>query len=83
MKKIYVEAGDDVRALWVIDRLLMLAPGSLEERRDRGLVSARLGGTASAVKDLTAYLEGAQDAQDVDEVRSLLEDLKARTSYLN
>ncbi len=83
LKKIYVEAGDDVRALWVIDRLLMLTPGSLEERRDRGLVSARLGGTASAVKDLTAYLEGAQDAQDVDEVRSLLEDLKARTSYLN
>jgi regulator of sirC expression with transglutaminase-like and TPR domain len=83
LKKIYVEAGDDVRALWVIDRLLLLAPGSLEERRDRGLLSARLGGTAAAVKDLTAYVEGAPQASDVAEVAALLEELKGRRSFLN
>ncbi len=83
LKKIYVEAGDDVRALWVIDRLLLLSPGSLEERRDRGLVSARLGGAKSAVKDLEAYLEGSPTAGDAEEVASLLEELKASTTYLN
>ncbi len=83
LKKIYVESSDDVRALWVIDRLLLLQPGNLEERRDRGLVAARLGGTASAVKDLGAYLEGASQAPDAEEVRGLLEELKKKTSYLN
>ncbi len=83
LKKIYVEKGDDVRALWVVDRLLLLQPGSLEERRDRGLVSARLGGTASAVKDLGAYLEGSPQASDAAEVRKLLEELRARKGFLN
>ncbi|HET6923663.1 MAG TPA: transglutaminase-like domain-containing protein [Anaeromyxobacteraceae bacterium] len=83
LKKIYVEQGDDVRALWVIDRLLLLQPGNLEERRDRGLLSARLGGTKAAVKDLEAYLEGAPLASDAKEVASLLQDLRRRTSWLN
>lgn len=83
LKKIYVEQGDDVRALWVIDRLLLVQPGNLEERRDRGLLSARLGGTKAAVKDLEAYLEGAPLASDAKEVASLLQDLKRRTSWLN
>jgi regulator of sirC expression with transglutaminase-like and TPR domain len=83
LKKIYVERGDDVRALWVIDRLLLVLPGNLEERRDRGLLSARLGGTRAAVKDLEAYLEGAPLASDAKEVAALLKDLKGRTSWLN
>ncbi|HEU4385989.1 MAG TPA: transglutaminase-like domain-containing protein [Anaeromyxobacteraceae bacterium] len=83
LKKIYVEKADDVRALWVIDRLLLVQPDSLEERRDRGLLSARLGGTKAAVKDLEAYLAGAPQASDAKEVASLLRDLKRRTSWLN
>jgi regulator of sirC expression with transglutaminase-like and TPR domain len=83
LKKIYVEAGDDVRALWVIDRLILLAPANVEERRDRGLVSARLGGTASAVKDLSDYLAASPHAADADEVAQLLSDLKGRKGFLN
>ncbi len=83
LKKIYVEKGDDVRALWVIDRLLLVQPDNLEERRDRGLLSARLGGTKAAVKDLEAYLEGAPLASDAKDLASLLKDLKSRTSWLN
>ena len=41
LKRIYVERGDDLRTLWVVDRLLQISPDDLEERRDRGLVSAR------------------------------------------
>jgi regulator of sirC expression with transglutaminase-like and TPR domain len=83
LKRIYVERGDDVRALWVVDRLLLLQPGNLEERRDRGLVAARLGGTKAAVLDLEAYLDGHPRASDVDEVRSLLRELRGRSSLLN
>lgn len=83
LKKIYVGKGDDVRALWVIDRLLILSPGNLEERRDRGLLSARLGGLKAAAEDLQAYLDGSAQAPDAAEVRSLLDDIKGRTAYLN
>ena len=83
LKRIYVERGDDVRMLWVVDRLLQVTPGDLEERRDRGLVSARLGGTAAAARDLEAYVQGNPRASDVDEVRALLRELGGRRSLLN
>jgi regulator of sirC expression with transglutaminase-like and TPR domain len=83
LKRIYVERGDDVRTLWVVDRLLQLTPGNLEERRDRGLVSARLGGTAAAARDLEAYVQGNPRASDVEEVRELLRELGGRKSLLN
>jgi regulator of sirC expression with transglutaminase-like and TPR domain len=83
LKRIYVERGDDVRILWVVDRLLQITPDDLEERRDRGLVSARLGGTAAAIRDLEAYVQGSPRASDVEEVRSLLADLGGRRSLLN
>lgn len=83
LKRIYVERGDDVRTLWVVDRLLQLTPGDLEERRDRGLVSARLGGTAAAARDLAAYVEGNPRASDVEEVKALLRELGGRPSLLN
>ena len=83
LKRIYVERGDDVRTLWVVDRLLQVTPGDLEERRDRGLVSARLGGTAAAARDLEAYVQGNPRASDVDEVRALLRELGGRRSLLN
>jgi len=83
LKRIYVRKGDDVRALWVVDRLLLLQPENLEERRDRGLVSARLGGTAAAVRDLEAYIRGHPKASDVNEVKALLAELGSRDSLLN
>jgi regulator of sirC expression with transglutaminase-like and TPR domain len=83
LKKVYVDRGDDVRALWVIDRLILLQPEAKEEQRDRGLVSARLGGIGAAMKDLSAYLEHAPLAPDAEEVASLIEELKGRTQFLN
>jgi regulator of sirC expression with transglutaminase-like and TPR domain len=83
LKRIYGEKGDDVRTLWVIDRLLLLFPGDPEERRDRGLVSARLGGMAAALRDLKAYLEAAPQADDAAEVRQLAADLERRQPLLN
>ncbi len=83
LKKIYVEMGDDVRALWVTDRLVMLAPGEPVERRDRGLVEARLGGTAAAIGDLEAYLAAAPEAEDAAKVRELADQLRARAGFLN
>ena len=52
LRRIYLERRDDVRAYWVLDRILMLTPGQLEALRDRGTVEARLGGAAAATRDL-------------------------------
>lgn len=83
LKKIYAEVGDDVRTLWVIDRLLLLFPGDPAERRDRGLVSARLGGKGAALADLEAYLAASPDAADVAEVREIAQALRRQQTYLN
>lgn len=75
LKKLSVDRKDDVRVYWTCDRLLLLAPGQLEQVRDRGLAAARLGGAAAALRDLEDYLErapGASDAQAVQRVAAML-----------
>jgi regulator of sirC expression with transglutaminase-like and TPR domain len=83
LKKIYVEMGDDVRALWVVDRLVLLAPEDAVERRDRGLIEARLGGTSAALGDLEAYLAAAPDAEDAATVRAIAAQLRGSSALLN
>jgi regulator of sirC expression with transglutaminase-like and TPR domain len=83
LKRIYVEQGDDVRAFWVIDRLLLLDPKAMDEVRDRGLVEARLGLKPAAARDLEAYLANDPAASDAADVRALLESLRAHPSLLN
>jgi regulator of sirC expression with transglutaminase-like and TPR domain len=83
LKVIYVEASDDVRAYWVIDRILMLAPNQAVEIRDRGLVAARLGASGPAARDLAAYLEAAPGAPDADDVRAVLASLRAHPARPN
>ncbi len=83
LKRIYVEQGDDVRAFWVIDRLLLLSPDAIDEVRDRGLVEARLGLKPAAARDLAAYLEKEPSAADAGEVRDLLATLRAHPAMLN
>jgi regulator of sirC expression with transglutaminase-like and TPR domain len=83
LKRIYVDRRDDPRALWVVDRLLLLRPGDPIERRDRGLVEARLGGATAAAADLEAYLEAVPGADDADEVRGMVAQLRSRSRYVN
>jgi regulator of sirC expression with transglutaminase-like and TPR domain len=83
LRRTYLERRDDVRAWWVLDRLLLLAPGQLEVVRDRGLVSARLGAAAAAERDLDAYLARAPEAADAAEVRRVLAALRGRPPLVN
>jgi regulator of sirC expression with transglutaminase-like and TPR domain len=83
LKRTYLERRDDVRAYWVLDRILLLAPGQLEALRDRGLVTARLGVATAAVQDLEAYLARATSAPDAPEVRRILAGLRGRRPLVN
>ena len=83
LKRTYLERKDDVRAWWVLDRILLLTPGQLEATRDRGLVSARLGVASAAERDLETYLAGSGAAADAAEVRRVLAGLRGRRPLVN
>ncbi len=76
LKGIYANARDDVRALAVSERVLMVRPGALDELRDSGVLLARLGRSDEALERLGRYLTLAPEAEDVDQVRSLVEELE-------
>jgi regulator of sirC expression with transglutaminase-like and TPR domain len=77
LKSIYTRIGDDRRALAVVERLLMIRPTAPVESRSRGLLLARLGRHEEAAKQLEAYLRVSPSAQDRDDVREIVRDLKA------
>ncbi|WP_242354539.1 MULTISPECIES: SirB1 family protein [unclassified Anaeromyxobacter] len=75
LRRLYAARKDDLRAWWVLDRILLAAPSQLAALRDRGLAAARLGAGRSAARDLETYLARAPDAQDSDSVRATLAQL--------
>jgi len=83
LKAVYVRAGLFRRALAAVERLLLLAPSDLDERRDRGMLLAQLGRLAEAVADTQTYLNLSPDAEDADAVREQLKKMQARQAMLN
>jgi regulator of sirC expression with transglutaminase-like and TPR domain len=83
LKVVYREADQPERLLEVLNRMIIVAPDSAAELRDRGFVYQRLECWRPALKDLAEYLERAPDAGDVDEVRAKMVDLSIRCARLN
>jgi regulator of sirC expression with transglutaminase-like and TPR domain len=83
LKAIYRETEKPDRLLQVLNRMLLVAPDAHVELRDLGMLYQRLECWRPALQDLTAYLERAPDAPDVDEVRSRLVELSALCARLN
>jgi len=57
LKGIYLNQKDYLRALRVLDRLVLIEPRTLQERRDRGVVHYQLRNYADALEDLEWYLD--------------------------
>ncbi len=83
LKAIYRETDQPERLLEVLNRMLLVAPDSTAELRERGIVYQRLECYRAALKDLSAYVEREPDAADLDEVRSRLVEVSARCARLN
>ncbi len=83
LKGVYRETDKPERLLEVLNRMIVVAPDSAAELRDRGMVYRRLECWRPALKDLTDYLEREPDASDVDEVRAKMVELSARCARLN
>lgn len=69
LKEIFSSQSDWQRLKCVLDRLIVLNPDAIDERRDRGLALLSLGLNAEARDDLQAYVSQATDAKDLDFIR--------------
>jgi regulator of sirC expression with transglutaminase-like and TPR domain len=74
LKTIYLNAGEDLKALAAIERILLLRPGAVE-LRDRGMLLARTGRGEEAIADLEEYLTQTPKAPDARRVRNMIEQL--------
>jgi regulator of sirC expression with transglutaminase-like and TPR domain len=83
LKTIYRETDKPERMLEVLNRMLVVAPESSADLRERGIVYQRLECYRAALKDLSDYVEREPDAPDMDEVRTLLVEVSARCARLN
>lgn len=69
LKAMYINGNDLLKSLSVLDRLVILDPGSAEDARDRGVVYLRLGCYVQARDDFETYLRLRPDAEDAVLVR--------------
>ena len=83
LKAIYRETDKPREQLDVLNRMLVVAPDSSAELRDRGIVYQRLECYRAALKDLTDYVEREPEAPDFDEVRVRMMELSALCARLN
>jgi len=83
LKGIYRERDKPEQMLDVLNRMLVVAPESSAELRDRGIVYQRLECYRAALKDLSAYVEREPEAADFDDVRERLMELSALCARLN
>jgi regulator of sirC expression with transglutaminase-like and TPR domain len=83
LKALYIKEPDHPRALGVLELLLRLGPGSLEDLRDRGLVYAAMDCYGLAVRDLEAYLARAGRTKKTEDLMGALEALRLRASRIN
>lgn len=82
LKAIYLYCGDVRRGLSVVERLVILEPGSPQEVRDRGLFYLQMERHTEALEDLENYLKVAGGAEDAEAIRARVASLKKRLAQL-
>lgn len=83
LKAVYIQAQLFRRALAAVERILLLNPQDLEERRDRGMILAQLNRFHEAIADVQTYLNLSPEASDAEAVREQLKKMQLRQSMLN
>jgi len=83
LKTLFVEHMCWQRVLGIQQRLVILLPDEITERRDRGLAYANLECPQAALADLEAYLAERPYASDAEVLRSKLPELREASKRLN
>jgi regulator of sirC expression with transglutaminase-like and TPR domain len=76
LKEIFRSQEDWLRLIAVQDRLIVLNPHALEEKRDRGLAFFELGQSQEARNDLMQYVLALPNASDVPDIQKRLASLQ-------
>jgi regulator of sirC expression with transglutaminase-like and TPR domain len=83
LKGIYYQREENQKALAVVERLLILNPGTLSEIRDRGLLLMQTSLFARALSDLEYYLENSPAPEDRSYVEGHIRTLRSIISCSN
>ncbi len=83
LKVIYLREEAALKALPVLDRLVILDPASAEDVHDRGVVYLRLECFQQALEDLQRYLQLAPQARDAQSIREKIIELTKQVSLIN
>jgi regulator of sirC expression with transglutaminase-like and TPR domain len=83
LKAVYAQAQLFRRTLSAVERILLLNPHDMDERRDRGMLLAQLGRLPEAIAETQTYLNLAPDSPDAEAVREQLKRMKIRHSMMN
>ena len=83
LKSVFVEQHLWKRLLGVQERLVILLPKDIVERRDRGLTYARLECPQAALQDIERYLAERPYAADAETLRRHLSELREAAKRLN
>jgi regulator of sirC expression with transglutaminase-like and TPR domain len=83
LKGIYRHKDKPEQLLQVLNRMVIVAPDSSSDLRDRGLVYQRLECWRPALQDLKDYLSREPEAPDAEEIRATAMELTRRCARLN
>jgi regulator of sirC expression with transglutaminase-like and TPR domain len=83
LKAIYFKKQEFATALSVVERLLILDPGTATEVRDRGLLLSQLKRYSEATADLERYLRLAPGAEDSEVICDHLRSIRQRVASMN
>ena len=83
LKGVWIKKGELPRAISAIDRILLLAPDAIAERRDRGLLWLKLECFRPALADLEAYLAKSTAAPDARGVEAQIIQLRRTVSRIS
>lgn len=83
LKAVYAERPHWKEFLSVQQKLVILLPNEIEERRDRGLAYANLDCPNAALQDIEAYLTQCPKATDAELLRMRLPELRAACRKIN
>jgi regulator of sirC expression with transglutaminase-like and TPR domain len=83
LKAIHLRQGDVPAALAAVERIVLLLPDDVDERRDQGLLRASLRRWGRAVEDLEQYLTLRPTAADAARVREQLDEARRKLWELN
>jgi regulator of sirC expression with transglutaminase-like and TPR domain len=83
LKSIYINSKNYLRALSVVDMILLIDPWALNELKDRGLIYYTLECFAQALSDIETYLKYSPKARDSEVIKDCITVLRGLVGKIN